>query len=48
MAPGAFMSNIGMMGVVGFLMLHMIYGAIVGAMYSPVLHPRREAEPVRG
>lgn len=39
-APGAFMSGLGMMGVIAFVMLHMIYGAIVGAMYGPVAHPR--------
>jgi hypothetical protein len=37
-APGAFMSNLGMMGVIAEIMLHLIYGAIVGAMYGPVLH----------
>ncbi len=31
-APGAFMSNLGTMGVAAFVMLHMIYGA----MYTPV------------
>ncbi len=39
-APGAFMSNLGTMGVVAVFMLHMIYGAVVGAMYGAVLHPR--------
>ncbi|HEX9870940.1 MAG TPA: DUF6789 family protein [Candidatus Tectomicrobia bacterium] len=37
-APGAFMANLGMMGVAAFFMLHLIYGAIVGAMYGPVVH----------
>ncbi len=37
-APGAFMSNLGVMGVVAFVMLHLIYGAIVGAMYHPIHH----------
>jgi hypothetical protein len=37
-APGAFMANLGMMGVGAFFMLHLIYGAIVGAMYGPVVH----------
>jgi hypothetical protein len=31
-------SNLGMMGVLAFFMLHLIYGAIVGAMYGPVIH----------
>lgn len=35
-APGWFMSNSGMMGVIGMFMLHMVYGGIVGAMYHPV------------
>lgn len=38
--PGAFLSNMGMMGIVAEVVLHMIYGAIVGAMYGPVIHPR--------
>ena len=37
-APGAFMSNLGLMGVIAEIMLHLIYGAIVGAMYGPVIH----------
>ncbi len=49
-APGAFMSNLGMMGVVAEIMLHLIYGAIVGAMYGPVSHrpvgPGVETTPV--
>ena len=35
-APGAFLSNIPM-GVLALFMLHAIYGAVVGAMYAPVL-----------
>jgi hypothetical protein len=35
-APGFFMSNKGLMGVIAFAMLHMIYGATVGAMYHTV------------
>ena len=35
-APGAFMSNMGAMGVVAEFTLHLIYGAVVGAMYTPV------------
>ena len=34
-APGAFMSNMGMMGVMAEMVLHIIYGAVVGAMYRP-------------
>lgn len=33
-APGAFMSNLGMMGIVAEFVLHMVYGAIVGATYG--------------
>jgi hypothetical protein len=35
-APGAFMSNLGIMGIAAEFMLHLIYGAIVRAMYGPV------------
>ena len=34
--PGAFMSNMGVTGVVAEYVLHIVYGAIVGAMYKPV------------
>lgn len=34
--PGAFMSGMGMMGTGLFVLEHLIYGAIVGAMYTPV------------
>lgn len=37
-APGFFLLNMGMMGIIGLFVMHMIYGAIVGAMYGPVLH----------
>lgn len=40
MPPGAFMSQLGAMGVLAEFMLHMIYGAVVGAMYGPVVHDR--------
>ncbi len=33
-APGMFMANMGTMGVIAFIMLHLIYGGIVGAMYQ--------------
>ncbi|WP_412063490.1 hypothetical protein [Rubrivirga sp. IMCC45206] len=35
--PGFFMLNLGAMGLVAFVLLHLIYGAIVGAMYGPTL-----------
>jgi hypothetical protein len=38
-APGAFMINHGMLGLGAFIMLHMIFGAIVGGMYGRVIHP---------
>lgn len=41
-APGFFMANQGALGVFAFFMLHLIYGAVVGAIYSPVEHPRPE------
>lgn len=40
MPPGAFMSSMGTTGVVMEFVLHLVYGAIVGAMYGAVLHPR--------
>jgi len=43
-APGAFMWNLGPMGVVAEMVLHLIYGAIVGAMYGPVRTPGARAE----
>ncbi len=33
-APGAFMSNLGMMGVLAEFILHILYGAVVGAIYT--------------
>ncbi len=36
--PGFFLLNLGVMGLVAFVLLHLIFGAIVGAMYGPVLH----------
>ena len=33
------MANLGTMGIAAFVMLHVVYGAIVGAMYGPVMHP---------
>jgi len=41
MPPGAFMSNMGMMGIVAIIMLHIIFGAVVGQLYGPVLKPSR-------
>ncbi len=39
-APGFFMANLGMMGVVAEVMLHLIYGAVVGAIYAGASTPR--------
>jgi len=33
-APGAIMSNLGMMGVLAEFILHILYGAVVGAIYT--------------
>jgi hypothetical protein len=38
-APGAFMANMGGTFVALFVLEHLLYGAIVGAMYGPVEHP---------
>ncbi len=44
-APGVFLSNLGTAGIVAFVLLHVIYGVIVGGAYGVVLHrpARREA-----
>lgn len=50
MAPGAFMSSMGTTGILMEYVLHIVYGAIVGAMYGAVLHPRHAVpgeRPVR-
>ncbi len=39
LAPGFFASNFGMMTVGAFIMLHLVYGAIVGVLYGPVRSP---------
>ncbi len=39
-APGAFAINFGTMTAVTFVVLHLIYGMIVGGIYSPVHIPR--------
>lgn len=36
-APGPFLKNFAMMSVVGFLMLHLIFGLIVGGIYEAIL-----------
>lgn len=35
-APGFFMSKMGLGAMIAFVMLHVIFGAIVGALYTPV------------
>jgi hypothetical protein len=35
-APGFFMSNYGLMGVIGFIATHLTFGAVVGALYGPI------------
>ncbi|MGH7718990.1 MAG: hypothetical protein ACREON_09140 [Gemmatimonadaceae bacterium] len=39
-APGAFMANMGATFVALFVLEHLMYGAIVGAMYGPVAAER--------
>ena len=36
-APGPFLRNYPMMSVVGFLMLHLVFGLIVGGVYEAIL-----------
>lgn len=38
-APGYFMSNMGVVGVVTLFVLHVVYGGVVGGMYGSVSHP---------
>ncbi|MDT7858370.1 hypothetical protein RQM47_17100 [Rubrivirga sp. S365] len=45
--PGFFMLGLGVMGLVAFVMLHVIFGAIVGAMYGPALHGSAVGEGAR-
>jgi hypothetical protein len=37
-APGIFLSNVGAGGVITFILVHLVYGLIVGALYRPVKH----------
>jgi hypothetical protein len=41
--PGPFFANGGMLGVLGFFLLHLVYGAIVGAGYGHVAAEREWA-----
>ena len=41
-APGAFLANMGGTFVALFIVEHLLYGAVVGAMYGPVEHPRSD------
>jgi len=43
LAPGLFAANFGAMTVVGFIALHFVYGAFVGAMSQAA--PRRRLVP---
>lgn len=40
--PGIFMSNLGAAGVTSFIIIHALYGMIVGALYGPVKHASQE------
>lgn len=35
-SPGFFMSNYGAMGVIGFVVSHLAFGAVVGMLYGPI------------
>jgi hypothetical protein len=39
LAPGAFVAYHGLVAAITFVAAHVVYGAIVGAMYGPVRHP---------
>ena len=45
MPPGFFMSNLGTIGPIAVFMLHLVYGAIVGAMYGPTQQHARDYQP---
>jgi hypothetical protein len=38
-APGVFLANLGPFAVVVFIAVHLGFGAMVGSLYGPVLHP---------
>lgn len=40
-SPGPFLSRLGDLAVAMFVIAHALFGAIVGALYGPVLHPGR-------
>ncbi len=40
-SPGAFMLSAGAGGLVAYLVLHVVYGAIVGSYYKPILFENR-------
>lgn len=35
-SPGFFMSSYGVMGVIGFVISHLVFGAIMGSLYGPL------------
>ena len=41
-APGAYLANLGVLGILSFVGLHLMYGALIGGMYGPVLHTKGE------
>jgi hypothetical protein len=38
-APGIFFSGLGLMGVIAFCLLHLMFGAILGSLYGSVVDP---------
>jgi hypothetical protein len=45
-APGVFMLSLGALGVLLFVGLHLMYGAVVGGYYGPAVHERHAAPPL--
>jgi hypothetical protein len=39
-APGAFMANLGAIGIIAYFALHAVYGAIIGGLYGQVVNER--------
>lgn len=38
-APGAFLSSYGVLGIIAFIALHLVYGGVVGGMYAAEREP---------
>lgn len=41
-APGPYLANLGILGILAFVALHLMYGALVGGLYGDTVHAPRE------